>query len=97
MVPQSVFKTLCLLEKRQSVFILLKRQVCTTMNCPYCQKPMEAGYLSSGSPVFWSEAVSGFPVPTQQSDVPLGGKLGLVARPRAFLCRNCRIVLTRYQ
>ena len=32
------------------------------MECPYCGKPMEEGFLSSRSPVFWSEEVSGLPV-----------------------------------
>lgn len=67
------------------------------MDCPYCGKEMEQGYLSSRSPVFWSEEVSGLPVPTRREDVLLGGKLGLVTRPRAFLCRNCKMVLTQYQ
>ena len=58
---------------------------------------MEAGYLSSRSPVFWSEEVSGLPVPTRRSDVPLGGALGLAVRPRAYLCRTCKTVITPYQ
>ena len=66
------------------------------MICPYCQNQMEQGYLSSRSPVFWSENVAGFPIPTCRRDVPLGGKLGLIMRPQAFLCRNCKTVITRY-
>ena len=67
------------------------------MNCPYCQTPMEAGYLSSRSPVFWSEEVSGLPIPTRKWDIPLGVALGLVIRPRAYLCRTCKTVITPYQ
>ena len=67
------------------------------MKCPYCQRPMEAGYLSSRSPVFWSEEVSGLPVPTRRGDVLLGGALGLAVRPRAYLCRSCQTVITPYQ
>ena len=67
------------------------------MNCPYCQQQMESGYLSSRSPVFWSETVSGFPIPSRREDVLLGGKLGLVVRPQAFLCRNCKTVITQYK
>ncbi len=58
---------------------------------------MEAGYLSSRSPVFWSEEVSGLPVPTRRGDVPLGGALGLAVRPRTYLCRTCKTVITPYQ
>ena len=58
---------------------------------------MEAGYLSSRSPVFWSEEVSGLPVPSRRGDVPLGGALGLAVRPRAYLCRTCKTVITPYQ
>ena len=58
---------------------------------------MEAGYLSSRSPVFWSEEVSGLPIPTRKGDIPLGGALGLVIRPRAYLCRTCKTVITPYQ
>ena len=65
------------------------------MNCPYCGKEMESGYLSSRSPVFWSEDVSGLPIPTQQTDVLLGKALGLL-RPRAYLCRVCRTVVVDY-
>jgi len=65
------------------------------MNCPYCGKPMEEGYLSSKSPVFWSESVSGLPVPTQRGDVMLGKALGLL-RPKAHLCRECETVIVKY-
>ena len=65
------------------------------MNCPYCGKEMESGYLSSRSPVFWSEDVSGFPIPTQQTAALLGKALGLL-RPRAYLCRVCRKVVVDY-
>ena len=65
------------------------------MNCPYCGKVMEEGFLSSKAPVFWSEEVSGLPVPTQRGDVLLGKALGLL-RPRAWLCRDCRTVITKY-
>ena len=58
---------------------------------------MEAGYLSSRSPVFWSEEVSGLPVPTRRGDVPLGGALGLAVRPRTYLCRTYKTVITPYQ
>ena len=65
------------------------------MNCPYCGRPMEDGYLSSRSPVFWSEEVSGHVIPTRRGDVPLGQMLGLL-RPRAQLCRNCETVIVKY-
>ena len=32
------------------------------MKCPYCQQQMQEGFLSSRSPVFWSEEV-GLPLP----------------------------------
>ena len=67
------------------------------MKCPYCQQQMQEGFLSSRSPVFWSEEVSGLPVPTRRGDVLLGGALGLAVRPRAYLCRSCQTVITPYQ
>ena len=33
----------------------------------------------------------------QEGDLLLGGKLGLVVRPRAYLCRSCKTVITQYQ
>ena len=66
------------------------------MICPYCQQEMEQGYLNSRSPVLWSREVSGLPFSTSREDVMLGGKLGLVMRPQAFLCRTCRTVITKY-
>ena len=54
-------------------------------------------FLSSRSPVFWSEEVSGLPLPARKGDLLLGGKLGLVVRPRAYLCRSCKTVITQYQ
>ena len=66
------------------------------MKCPYCQQQMQEGFLSSRSPVFWSEEVSGLPVPTRRGDVLLGGALGLAVRPRAYLCRTCKTVITPY-
>lgn len=65
------------------------------MKCPMCGKEMEEGYLSSRSPVFWSERVSGLPLPTEKGDVLLGKMMGLM-RPKACLCRDCRTVITRY-
>ena len=56
---------------------------------------MEEGYLSSKGPVFWSEEVSGFPLPTRSGDVLLGKAMGLL-RPKAYLCRNCRTVTVKY-
>ena len=67
------------------------------MKRPHCQRRMQEGFLSSRPPVFWSEQISGLPIPTRRGDVPLGGKLGLVIRPRAYLCRACRTVITQYQ
>ena len=65
------------------------------MNCPDYGKPMEAGYLSSKAPVFWSEDVSGLPIPTKRGDVLLGKMLGLL-RPQAGLCRDCETVIVKY-
>ena len=65
------------------------------MNCPDCGREMEEGVLSCKTPVFWSESVSGLPVPTNRSDVMLGKAMGLL-RPRAYLCRECRKVLVEY-
>ena len=65
------------------------------MECPVCGKPMEEGYLSSKGPVFWSEEVSGFSLPTRSGDVLLGKAMGLL-RPKAYLCRNCRTVTVKY-
>ncbi len=56
---------------------------------------MEEGYLSSKSPIFWSENVSGFAFPTQKGDIMLGKALGIL-RPKAFLCRDCRKVIIDY-
>ena len=63
--------------------------------CPVCGKPMEEGYLSSKGPVFWSEEVSGFSLPTRSGDVLLGKAMGLL-RPKAYLCRDCRTVTVKY-
>ena len=43
------------------------------MKCPYCQQQMQEGFLSSRSPVFWSEEVSGLPLPARKGDLLLGG------------------------
>ena len=56
---------------------------------------MEEGYLSSKSPVFWSEEVTGHLIPTRSGDVPLGKMLGLL-RPQAYLCRGCEAVIVKY-
>ena len=65
------------------------------MDCPSCGRPMEEGYLSSRSPVFWSEEVSGLPLPARSGDVLLGKAMGLL-RPKAYLCRSCRRVIVDY-
>ena len=65
------------------------------MKCPNCGREMEIGYLSSRFPVFWSESVSGLPLPTQKGDVMLGKALGIL-RPQANLCRDCRKIVVDY-
>ena len=65
------------------------------MNCTSCGKPLEEGYLPSKGPVFWSEEVSGFLMPTRPGDVMLGKAMGLM-RPKAYLCRDCRTVTVKY-
>ena len=65
------------------------------MNCPYCGRPMEEAYLSSKSPVLWSDEVTGHAIPTRHGDVPLGKMLGLL-RPQADLCRDCEAVIVKY-
>ena len=65
------------------------------MKCPTCGKEMERGYLSSRGPVFWSEEVTGFSLPTRPGDVLLGKAMGLM-RPVAYLCRDCRTVTIKY-
>ena len=65
------------------------------MKCPYCQQQMQEGFLSSRSPVFWSEEVSGLPLPARKGDLIMVGKLGLVVRHRADLCRSWTPVLTQ--
>ena len=65
------------------------------MNCPFCEKPMEEGVLNSRHPILWSQSASGLPFPTQKEDVVLGKAFGLL-RPRSWLCRDCRKVITEY-
>ena len=60
-----------------------------------CGKDLEEGYLSSRGPVFWSEDVTGLAFPTRRGDVLLGKMLGL-ARPKAWLCRECRKIIVSY-
>ena len=66
------------------------------MKCPYCQQQMQEAF-SAAAPPFLSEEVSGLPLPARKGDLLLGGKLGLVVRPRAYLCRSCKTVITQYQ
>ncbi len=67
------------------------------MKCPYCQQQMQEGFLSSRSPVFWSEEVSGLPLPARKGDLLLGGKLGLVVRPGLTSAGAVKTVITQYQ
>lgn len=65
------------------------------MNCPYCAKEMESGYLRSGSgyELLWTEE------PFKMTSLPTGNdffvcKASDVYRPIAHLCRACgKIVL----
>lgn len=57
-----------------------------------------AGGLSQQPlPRFLVRGGSGLPLPARKGDLLLGGKLGLVVRPRAYLCRSCKTVITQYQ
>ncbi|RHS33570.1 hypothetical protein DWV52_06785 [Ruminococcaceae bacterium AF10-16] len=65
------------------------------MNCPYCAKEMESGYLRGGSgyELLWTEE------PFKMTSLPTGNdffvcKASDVYRPIAHLCRTCgKIVL----
>lgn len=65
------------------------------MNCPYCAKEMESGYLRGGSgyELLWTEE------PFKMTSLPTGNdffvcKASDVYRPIAHLCRACgKIVL----
>ena len=65
------------------------------MNCPYCAKEMESGYLRGGSgyELLWTEE------PFKMTSLPTGNdffvcKASDVYRPIAYLCRTCgKIVL----
>lgn len=65
------------------------------MNCPYCAKEMETGYLRGGSgyELLWTEE------PFKMTSLPTGNdffvcKASDVYRPIAHLCRACgKIVL----
>ena len=92
-VPQSVFKRFVSEFRGKAFFVL--REGGLPVECPACGKPMEEGYLSSKGPVFWSEEVSGFSLPTRPGDVLLGKAMGLL-RPKAYLCRDCRTVTVKY-
>ena len=65
------------------------------MNCPFCDEPMEDGFLDSLFPPLWKEVSSGLPFPTSKHDIFLGKGLGLL-RPKAHLCRNCRRIVVEY-
>ena len=56
---------------------------------------MEEGVLNSRSPIHWSESASGLSVPASRNDVILGKALGIL-RPKAWLCRKWRMVITEY-
>jgi hypothetical protein len=66
-----------------------------SMNCPYCAKEMETGYLRGGSgyELLWTEE------PFKMTSLPTGNdffvcKASDVYRPIAHLCRTCgKIVL----
>jgi hypothetical protein len=66
-----------------------------SMNCPYCAKEMETGYLRGGSgyELLWTEE------PFKMTSLPTGNdffvcKASDVYRPIAHLCRACgKIVL----
>ena len=60
------------------------------MNCPYCAKEMESGYLRGGSgyELLWTEE------PFKMTSLPTGNdffvcKASDVYRPIAHLCRTC--------
>ena len=60
------------------------------MNCPYCAKEMESGYLRGGSgyELLWTEE------PFKMTSLPAGNdffvcKASDVYRPIAHLCRAC--------
>lgn len=68
------------------------------MKCPYCDAEMEAGFIQSRDPIFWSARKRHIAkIPAHPSDVGVaGGELtGFYAA--AFYCRACNKLITEPQ
>ena len=70
------------------------------MNCPYCGKEMESGWLTSGGrPILWTTEQRSFTAVPANRDVLLQ-PAALVTRKNqveAHLCRTCQTVVAKYR
>ena len=65
------------------------------MNCPYCGKEMELGYLMAKPPVLWSpDKDKLLLISDKDSEELVGGFFG--ERKAAFVCKTCRAFLMKY-
>jgi len=70
------------------------------MQCPYCKKPMEAGWLTAGGrPILWTTEPRSFTAIPANQDVLLQPAAIFTRKNKtaAYLCRDCRTVIARYE
>ncbi|MGI6766423.1 MAG: PF20097 family protein [Lentihominibacter sp.] len=64
------------------------------MNCPYCGKEMEEGYLQAARGIFFGKKKHKISFLPGQEDVKVAQDTGMGAFARSYYCGDCEIIIT---
>ena len=65
------------------------------MNCPYCGKPMQSGYIQSGQRIMWSpEKKEGFHLVDRETDFIISKGFWNGCHAESWYCADCKKLIT---
>lgn len=65
------------------------------MNCPYCGKPMQKGYLQSGRGFIWSyEKKEDIYIASEETDIEFRSNIWKGCCVESWLCPDCNRLIT---
>lgn len=66
------------------------------MNCPFCGKEMERGFLQTGNKIIWAKKQHSVSLVAKEGEVALGNAIFGGIALDAFICKDCKKVVVDY-
>lgn len=67
-----------------------------TDNCPYCNSPMENGYIAGNTGLWWTNRPLGRLARRRDGDIQLDFSCTGWAKISANRCESCKIIITQH-